>query len=140
MVNLQKSELEPKQGFEFVGYKYDLSHGLVKPTQSRWDSILQKVNTIQTNLSSQKFYVLDRPAHSDRKTGSSGQTSYETGSVAPKETLEGPRISREGDSNPKVPSPAPPVVDQRNKWPNHSEEWSLHQEVFKPRLQTWHLP
>ena len=72
-------------------------------------------NSDQTNLSSQKFHVLDRPTHSDGKTGSSGQTSYETGSVAPKETLEGPRISREGDSNPEVPSPPPHVVDQRNK-------------------------
>ena len=32
IVNLQKSELEPKQIFEFVGYKYDLSQGLVLPT------------------------------------------------------------------------------------------------------------
>ena len=35
VVNLQKSELEPKQTFEFVGYKYDLSQGLVKLTQNR---------------------------------------------------------------------------------------------------------
>ena len=27
VMNLQKSELEPKQVFEFVGYQYDLSHG-----------------------------------------------------------------------------------------------------------------
>ena len=46
VVNLQKSELEPKQMFEFVGYQYDLSHGLVKPTQNRWESILQKVESI----------------------------------------------------------------------------------------------
>ena len=46
VVNLQKSELEPKQVFEFVGYKYDLSQGLVKPTQNRWESLLQKVQAI----------------------------------------------------------------------------------------------
>ena len=46
VVNLQKSELEPKQVFEFVGYRYDLSHRLVKPTQNRWESILQKVESI----------------------------------------------------------------------------------------------
>ena len=45
-MNLQKSELEPKQVFEFVGYRYDLSHGLVKPTQNRWELILQKVESI----------------------------------------------------------------------------------------------
>ena len=51
VVNLQKSELEPKQEFEFVGYKYDLSQGLVKPTQNRWESLLQKVQTILTQPS-----------------------------------------------------------------------------------------
>ena len=51
MVNLQKSELEPKQTFEFVGYKYDLSQGLVLPTQNRWESILQKLESILTKPS-----------------------------------------------------------------------------------------
>ena len=46
IINLQKSELEPKQTFEFVGYKYDLSQGLVLPTQNRWESILQKLESI----------------------------------------------------------------------------------------------
>ena len=49
VVNLQKSELEPKQVFEFVGYQYHLSHGLVKPTQSCWESILQKVQSIMAS-------------------------------------------------------------------------------------------
>ena len=46
IVNLQKSELEAKQIFEFVGYKYDLSQGLVLPTQNRWQLILQKLESI----------------------------------------------------------------------------------------------
>ena len=46
VVNLQKSKLEPKQTFEFVGYRYDLSQGLVQLTQNRWESILQKVESI----------------------------------------------------------------------------------------------
>ena len=60
VVNLQKSELDPKQVFEFVGYRYDLSHGLVKPTQSRWESILQKVEAILANPTCQvrKFMSL----------------------------------------------------------------------------------
>ena len=36
--------------FELVGYQYDLLHGLVKPTQNRWESILQKVESILSNL------------------------------------------------------------------------------------------
>ena len=49
MVNLQKSELEPKKVFEFVGYQYDHSHGLVEPTQNCWESILQKVQSIMAS-------------------------------------------------------------------------------------------
>ena len=46
VVYLQKLELEPKQVFDFVGYRYDLSQGLVKPMQNRWESLLQKVQSI----------------------------------------------------------------------------------------------
>ena len=58
VVNLQKSELEPKQIFKFVGYKYDLSHGLVLPTQNRWESILQKLESILSKPSCRKFMSL----------------------------------------------------------------------------------
>ena len=60
IVNLQKSELEPKQTFEFVGYKYDLFQGLVLPTQNRWESILQKLESILSKPSCQvrKFMSL----------------------------------------------------------------------------------
>ena len=44
VVNLQKSELEPKQVFEFVGYRYDLSQGLVKPTQNHWGHFYRRFN------------------------------------------------------------------------------------------------
>ena len=42
VVNMQKSELEPQQVFEFVGYQYDLLNGLVRPTQNRWEALQQK--------------------------------------------------------------------------------------------------
>ena len=60
IVNLQKSEFEPKQVFEFVGYQYHLVHGLVKPTQNCWESILQKVSSILPNPTSRvrKFMSL----------------------------------------------------------------------------------
>ena len=37
-MNLKKSQLEPKQVFDFVGYQYDLFNGLVKPTQNSTES------------------------------------------------------------------------------------------------------
>ena len=37
-VNLEKSELEPKQVFNFVGYQFDLESSRVRPTPDRWQS------------------------------------------------------------------------------------------------------
>ena len=45
VVNLTKSELVP-QIFNFVGYRFDLSQGLVKPTQERWMVLSQKINDL----------------------------------------------------------------------------------------------
>ena len=44
VVNISKSELVPQQVFNFVGYCFDLSQGLVKPTQERWTSLTQKIS------------------------------------------------------------------------------------------------
>ena len=46
LVNLQKSELVPQQEFNFVGYHFDLSKGLVKPTQERWQTLTQKIKML----------------------------------------------------------------------------------------------
>ena len=46
VVNLTKSELVPQQVFNFVGYRFDLSQGLVKPTQERWMVLSQKINDL----------------------------------------------------------------------------------------------
>ena len=38
LVNLEKSELVPKQIFDFVGYQFDLRAGRVRPTPDRWQN------------------------------------------------------------------------------------------------------
>ena len=43
LVNLEKSELEPKQVFDFVGYQFDLQSGRVRPTPERWQNLQQKI-------------------------------------------------------------------------------------------------
>ena len=43
LVNLEKSELEPKQIFDFVGYQFDLKAGRVRPTQDRWQHLQDKL-------------------------------------------------------------------------------------------------
>ena len=45
-VNLEKSELEPKQVFNFVGYQFDLRSGRVRPTPDRWQSLQGKIQTL----------------------------------------------------------------------------------------------
>ena len=46
VVNMTKSELVPQRVFNFVGYRFDLSQGLVKPTQERWMALSQKINDL----------------------------------------------------------------------------------------------
>ena len=43
LVNLEKSELEPKQIFDFVGYQFDLKAGWVRPTPDRWQNLQDKI-------------------------------------------------------------------------------------------------
>ena len=46
LVNLEKSELEPKQVFDFVGYRFDLRSGRVRQTPDRWQSLQEKIQEL----------------------------------------------------------------------------------------------
>ena len=46
LVNVEKSELEPKQVFDFVGYQFDLRSGRVRPTPDRWQSLQEKIQRL----------------------------------------------------------------------------------------------
>ena len=46
MVNIEKSELVPKQVFDFVGYQFDLSVGRMRPTPDRWQSLQEKIQAL----------------------------------------------------------------------------------------------
>ena len=43
LVNVEKSELEPKQVFDFVGYQFDLRSGRVRPTPDRCQNLQEKI-------------------------------------------------------------------------------------------------
>ena len=43
LVNVEKSELEPKQVFDFVGYQFDFRSGQVRPTLDRWQNLQDKI-------------------------------------------------------------------------------------------------
>ena len=46
LLNREKSELDPKQVFSFVGYHFDLEEGKVRPTPERWQALATKIQTI----------------------------------------------------------------------------------------------
>ena len=49
-MNLDKSELEPKQIFDFVGYQFDLRAGRIRPTPDRWQNLQDKRSEILSLL------------------------------------------------------------------------------------------
>ena len=42
----EKSDLVPKQVFNFVGYQFDLKEGKVRPTEERWQALTHKIRSI----------------------------------------------------------------------------------------------
>ena len=46
LVNKEKSELDPKQVFNFVGYQFDLREGKVRPTPEHWQTLTDKILSI----------------------------------------------------------------------------------------------
>ena len=50
LVNMEKSELDPKQVFNFVGYQFDLKEGKVRPTLERWQTLTAKIRELLTGL------------------------------------------------------------------------------------------
>ena len=46
LVNKEKSELVPKQVFNFVGYQFDQKEGKVRPTGERWQTLTDKIRSI----------------------------------------------------------------------------------------------
>ena len=45
LVNVEKSELEPKE-VDFVGYQFDLRSGRVRPTPDRWQNLQEKIQSL----------------------------------------------------------------------------------------------
>ena len=46
LVNKEKSELDPKQVFNFVGYQFNLREGKVRPTPEHWQTLRDKILSI----------------------------------------------------------------------------------------------
>ena len=59
LVNEEKSELEPKQIFNFVGYQFDLNEGRVRPTPERWQALQTKILEIMSSVPGPETNVLN---------------------------------------------------------------------------------
>ena len=49
LVNKEKSELAPKQVFNFVGYQFDLKEGKIRPTEERWQALTDKIRSMMSD-------------------------------------------------------------------------------------------
>ena len=49
LVNKEKSELVPKQVFNFVGYQFDLKEGKVRPTEEHWQALTDKIRSMMSD-------------------------------------------------------------------------------------------
>ena len=159
LVNVEKSELEPKQVFNFVGYQFDLKSGRVRPTPDRWQNLQNKIlerTALRNDLSGPGVHVIDRFINSHRKTGSFRTSPHETNTMASEKQLESTGIPRKGDPDPQVLTPTFAIVlEEKNiltGQPLHplkhalqnftdasKEGWGAHLNECTAR-GTWSLP
>ena len=85
LVNKEKSELDPKQVFNFVGYQFDLKEGRVRPTPEHWQTLTDKILSILSGPVCpvrQFMSLIGLLTAKNRKASPSRSTSYETHTVA----------------------------------------------------------
>ena len=117
IINLEKSELEPKLIFNFVGYQFDLKAGRVRPSPGPVaDPSRENLgNPVPTDLSGPAVHVTDWSANSHRKTSLPRPASHETHTVASQKQLESSGNTGEGHSSTQIPSPSFGVVVGRTQ-------------------------
>ena len=106
VVSMTKSELVPKQVFNFVpvrpGDRSRATHTGPAGSSPGKVEIYQRPK----QLYGQTIHVSNRPSHSNRKTSVFRPSSHETHSVAPEEALARPRSFRKGNSYSSIAPPA----------------------------------
>ena len=149
LVNKEKSELVPKQVFNFVGYQFDLKEGKVRPTEERWQALTHKIRSILSDpvCPVRQFMSL---------IGLLTATTHETHTVALEKQLEGPRVTGKGDPGPQslhphlrwwleesnvlLGQPLHPLKHALQIFTDASKEgWGAHLDEHTARGQ-WSLP
>ena len=102
LVNKEKSELDPKQVFNFIGYQFNLKETKVRPTLERWQPLTTKIQIILSGVPDPAVHAPHRSTHSNRKTSPPRSAPYEAHTVALEEQLEGTRVTRKGDPHTQI--------------------------------------
>ena len=88
LVNKEKSELVPKQVFNFIGYQFDLREGKVRPTPEHWQTLTDKIQSTLSGVSGPAVHVPHRFTHSNRKASPPRSAPYEKNNWRVPESLE----------------------------------------------------
>ena len=110
LLNKQKSELVPKQVFNFVGYQFNLREDKVRPTLERWQALTDKIPSILSGVPVRQFMSLIGLRTATEKQVHLGGLAYEAHTVALEKQMEGPRITRKGDTSSQVTPPSLKMV------------------------------
>ena len=103
-MNREKSELDPKQVFDFIRLPVppERRQGQTHPRPEADPYSKDPRITDRTDLSDQAADVPYRAVDSHRKTGPPRLTPYEAHTVALEKQLEGPRVTRKGETHIQV--------------------------------------
>ena len=112
LVNKEKSELVPKQVFNFVGYQFDLKEGKVRPTEERWQALTHKIRSILSDplCPVRQFMSLIGLLTATEKQVHLGRLHMRPMQWHLKKQLEGPRVTGKGDPGPQIPPPPSKLV------------------------------
>ena len=112
LVNREKSELVPKQVFNFVGYQFDLKEGRVRPTEERWQILTDKIRSIMSDpvCSVRQFMSLIGLLTATEKQVHLGRLHMRPIQWHLEKQLEGTKITGKGDTSSHVPPPTSKVV------------------------------
>ena len=104
-MNMEKSELDPKQIFDFVGYQFDLKEGRVRPTLEHVLTFTAKIRVLLARLTCpvQQLMSLIGLLTATEKQVHLGRLHIRPIHWHLKKQLEGPRVIRKGDPYPPPP-------------------------------------
>ena len=114
---MEKSELDPKQVFDFVGYHFDLKKGKAKPTLDRWQTLTAKIQELLTGPTCpvQQLMFLIGLLTAIEKQVLQGRLHMRPIQWNLKKQLEGSRVARKSDTHSQIDPPSSEMVTGRKQ-------------------------